>query len=66
VVWATAIVAPRITRELTAAMMTASESTTLRSPGPRTAMTESTITRYGKESHASTTRWMMRSYAPPK
>jgi len=42
---ATARVAPRITRELVAAMMSASESTTLRSPGPRTAITDRMITR---------------------
>src|SRR5262249_48479389 len=43
--WAIAIVAPRITRELTAAMMIASESTTLKSPGPSTAITDRTMTR---------------------
>src|SRR5438128_11466052 len=59
--WATAIAAPRITRELIAAMRMASATTRLRSPGPRTAMTERTITRYGKDSHATTSRWITRS-----
>ncbi len=41
-------VAPRITRELVAAISTASEMTTLPSPGPSTAMTDRMMIRYGK------------------
>ena len=42
---ATVMVAPRITRELVAAVMTASERITFSRPGPSTAMTDSTMTR---------------------
>ena len=55
------MVVPRITRELVAVMMSDSESTTFSRPGPSTAMTESTMIRYGNESQASTTRWTTRS-----
>ena len=55
------MVAPRITRELVAVTMSDSDRMTLSSPGPRTAITESTITRYGNDIQASTTRWTARS-----
>ncbi len=41
--WATAMVVPRITRELVAVMISESERTTLSRPGPRTAMTDRTM-----------------------
>src|SRR5438046_2446967 len=59
-------VAPRITRELVAAAMMATEMIRFSRPGPSTAITDRMMTRYGNESHASTTRWTARSQTPPK
>src|SRR5262249_26816437 len=58
--------APRMTRELVAAAMMATETMRFSRPGPSTAITERMMTRYGNESHASTTRCSVRSHTPPK